>query len=908
LTIPEGLKITPWLAQYKKWKAEYPGAVLLFRMGDFYELFFDDARTASAVLDIALTSRDSEKNIPMAGIPHHALSMYLGRLVKAGHRVAICDQVGESDGRNIVERRVVRVVTPGTYVPEESGSGGDAGHLAAILPVKDREKLKFAVALLSAETGRLEAGTLSQNEAAAFLSAFAPGEVLCPAGLKTENLPPALRSLPLLPQPNESFKTSVAAARLKAALSSPRLEGYGIAEDDPCVGAAWAVLDYLSSTQFSAVRHVLRVTPLRPSDHMYLDEAAQKNLELIPGGSAADNSLFSTLNRCRTPMGRRSLRDWLLRPLLDIGAIAKRQNYIGCLVSDAPLREELQDLLSGCRDVERCLSRLSLGAGTPRDLGGIRDTLRLLPGLRALPFAEPLAEVLRAVPKLDPLAEYLDGALEENLPRALGAGAAVKSSFNEELASWRGISENGEAWLRDYLEKERAATGNPRLKSGYNRVFGYYLEVGRAGLETLPPRYERRQTLANAERFVTPELREFQDKMSRSEGETARIEAELFREILEYTIGNGLNLQLLGHLLGLLDCAASLARVAWERNYTKPRVDAGTGLLIRGGRHPVLEAALADSSFVPNDVTLGEIFSGSDPDSGGPPEAGAGEAPKDEEPKDADLNENDGARIVILTGPNMAGKSTWLRMAALLTVMAQAGSWIPAEEAAIGLVDRVFTRIGARDDLARGNSTFMVEMLETANILNNVTERSLVILDEIGRGTSTWDGMSIAWAVLEHLHRDCAAAVRGTPPRVLFATHYHELTCLEERLSGIRNCSMAVSEGAGGILFLHQVVRRPADRSYGIEVARLAGLPKSVLRRAFELLELFEREGFERSAVPAPLPLTHLREQLSLFPTDKDAVVEELADLDLDNLTPMRAMEVLYKLREKSKKALRRES
>jgi DNA mismatch repair protein MutS len=862
LTIPDGLKLTPWLAQYKKWKAEYPGALLLFRMGDFYELFFDDARVASAILDIALTRRDSEKNIPMAGVPHHALSLYLGRLIKAGHRVAICEQTGESDGRNIVERRVVRVVTPGTYVPEEdTGEGG--GRLAALLPARD----SLAVALLSTETGRLEAGTLPRDEAAALLSAFAPGETLLPAGAKAETLPPALRGLALLPRPNELFRTSVAAARLKEALSAARLEGYGVSEDDPCVGPAWAVLEYLSSTQFSAVRHVLRITPLRASGRMLLDEAAQRNLEITPGPSAgpsgADNSLFSVLNRCRTPMGRRTLREWLLRPLLDLAAIARRQDCVGCLVADPPLRENLEDLLAGCRDVERALSRLSLETGVPRDLGAVRDTLRLLPRLRGFPFAEPLAELQRALPDLAPLSDFLEGALEEDLPRALGAGATVRSGFREELASWREAGENGEAWLDDYLKKERAATGNPRLRAGYNRVFGYYLETSR-GIETVPPHYERRQTLANAERYITPELRDFQDKMLRSEGEIARVEAELFREIAGRVIENGVNLQLLGRLLGVLDCSASLARAAWERGYTKPVVDAGTGLLIRGGRHPVLETA-ADGPFVPNDAALGV-----------PPE---------------------NARIVILTGPNMAGKSTWLRMTALLSIMAQAGSWIPAEEARIGLVDRVFTRIGARDDLARGNSTFMVEMLETADILNNVTPRSLVILDEIGRGTSTWDGMSIAWAVLEHLHGLDPA------PRVLFATHYHELTCLEERLSGVRNCSMAVAEGSDGVLFLHQVKRGPADRSYGIEVARLAGLPKPVLRRAFELLELFEREGFDRSAVPPSLPLAHLRGQLTLFPVEGDAVIEELAELDVDNLTPMRAMEVLYKLKEKSGRA-----
>ncbi|MDR2136731.1 MAG: DNA mismatch repair protein MutS, partial [Synergistaceae bacterium] len=493
-------------------------------------------------------------------------------------------------------------------------------------------------------------------------------------------------------------------------------------------------------------------------------------------------------------------------------------------------------------------------------------------------------------------AKLLDDGLEENLPRALGLGPVVRSSFNEELASWRSVGENGEAWLAEYLEKERAATGSSRLKTGYNKVFGYYLEIGRTGLETLPPYYERRQTLVNAERFVTPELREFQEKMERSEGEIARIESELCRDLVERVIACALDLQLLGRLLGLLDCVGSFSRVARERGYVKPRVNGSRGLEIRGGRHPVLETTLSDSSFVPNDVMLGTAREKKDEkDEKDEKEDG------EREHKEENQNENN-ARIIILTGPNMAGKSTWLRMTALLAIMAQAGSWIPAESAAIGLVDRVFTRIGARDDLVRGNSTFMVEMLETANILNNVTDRSLVILDEVGRGTSTWDGMSIAWAILEYLHHDCEASLRSESPRVLFATHYHELTCLEERLKGVKNYSMAVAEGSEGILFLHQVTPCPADRSYGIEVARLAGLPKSVLRRAFELLELFEREGFERSSIPDPLPLARLHEQLTLFSPEADAVVEELADLEVDNLTPMRAMEILYKLKAKSRR------
>ena len=832
MTIPNDVKITPWLDQYREFKAQYPDALLLFRMGDFYELFFDDARTAASVLDIALTARDSGKKIPMAGVPHHALNLYLDRLIKAGYRAAICEQIGEPPAKGIVERRVIRVVTQGTYVPEESGDSALNAHLAAVLPLKGG---RIALAFLSVDTGRLEAGTLAERDAAALFPAFAPGEVLYPSNFREKNLPGFLRdggAYALRPAAPELFKTENAVGRLASTLKTGRLAGFGIREDDPCVGPAWAALDYLSATQFSAVHHVLKITPLRALGRMGLDAATLRNLELVPetaaNGAGGGLSLFSCLDDCRTPMGRRTLREWILRPLMDVQAIERRQSAIGALMDAPSDLARLQDLLAGTRDLERAVSRLSLGVGTPRDLGAIRDTLRFLPDLLSLSFPEPLSGLFRSFPDLSGLRAYLDNALEEDLPRALGQGPVVRSSFSEELASWRDVSEKGEAWLNDYLERERAASGSPRLKAGYNRAFGYYLEIGKLGLVNIPSHFERRQTLVNAERYVTPELREFQERMERGEGETARIEAELYQGIVERVTGEGEALQMAGRLLGILDCAASGAAVARKRNYARPVVDESARLEIRGGRHPVLEAALTDSQFVPNDVTLG------------------GE---------------DGARIVILTGPNMAGKSTWLRMTALIAIMAQAGLWVPAEGARLGLVDRVFTRIGARDELARGSSTFMVEMLETANILNNVTDRSLVVLDEVGRGTATWDGMSIAWAVLEHL-QSCSRA------RALFATHYHELTCLEDRLSGVKNYSMAVTEGTEGILFLHQVVPGPADRSYGIEVARLAGLPDSVLRRAFELLETFEKEGFERADIPAPLPQKALRRQLLLFPEE----------------------------------------
>ena len=854
--IPSDIKMTPWLEQYKVFKDEYPDCLLLFRMGDFYEIFFDDARKAAATLDIALTARDQDKKIPMAGLPHHALNSYLGRLIKAGYRVAICEQVGEV-GKGIVERKVIRVVTPGTYVPEEAA--GESAHLAAVWPMKQN---LVAMALLSVNTGQLEAGTLNEREASAQLMAFAPGEVLYPSNIK--KLPAFLRDYNLRESSQENFKISNAAIRLKNALRCKKLEAFGISEDDPCTGPAWATLEYLSATQFSSLNEVLKLSPLLVKNRMSLDSAAQRNLELIPEVSGDSVSLLTCLDCCRTPMGRRTLRDWILRPLMDIEGIKRRQNSIGVFVKAGDDRVKLADLLAGSRDIERALSRIALGTNNPTDLGAIRDTLRLIPDIKQVTLPEPVNNLLKTFPNLEDLSSYLENSLEENLPRILGTGQVIRSSFNEELSELRNSSTRGEEWLEKYLEGERQATSTPKLKTGYNSAFGYYLEAGKAGLTVQPSNYKLTQTLVNAKRYTTPELKDFEARMKNSGAEIFKLESSLYQTVINRVTDFSKELQLTGRLLGLLDCSISCADVALKRNYSCPTVDDSNVIELKGARHPVIENELQEASFVPNDVTI-----------------------------------NSEGRVIILTGPNMAGKSTWLRMTALLTIMAQAGLWVPAESARLGIVDRVFTRIGARDDLVRGSSTFMIEMLETANILNNVTDRSLVILDEVGRGTATWDGMSIAWAVLEYLHGASKA-------RVLFATHYHELTCLEERLNGVKNFSMSVNEGKDGILFLHQVQEGAADRSYGIEVARLAGLPDVVLRRAFELMEIFENENstkIDHKKISPPLPQIALKRQILLFSPETDAIVEELASLDIDNMTPLQALKLLNKLHKKAKEA-----
>ena len=547
---------------------------------------------------------------------------------------------------------------------------------------------------------------------------------------------------------------------------------------------------------------------------------------------------------------------------MDVQAIGKRQKYIGVLVSSPRECSELQDLLSGTRDIERSLSRLALGSGNPTDLGAIRDTLRIIPSIKSISFNQPLSELLEALPDVSELSGYLENALEERLPRQMGTWSVIKSSFNDELFSLREMSKKGEQWLAEYVERERKVTNTPKLKSGYTNAYGYYLETGKGGLSFQPDYFKQTQTLVSAVRYTTPELKNFESRMKNSESEISRIESELYKQVINRTLEKSKDLQLVSRLLGILDCSASSAEIARKRGYSCPVVDDSDLIEIKAGRHPVIENELRESGFVPNDVRL------------------------DRE-----------SRVIILTGPNMAGKSTWLRMTALIAIMSQAGMWVPAESARVGLVDRVFTRIGARDDLVRGSSTFMVEMLETANILNNVTDRSLIILDEVGRGTATYDGMSIAWAVLEYLQG-------ASKSRVLFATHYHELTCLEDRLEGVKNYSMTVSEGKEGIMFLHQVVPGPAGRSYGIEVARIAGLPDVVLRRSFELLEIFEREGLEAKEIPAPLPQAALKRQIMMLSPESDAIIEELSEIDTNNITPMEALNILTKFRDKSRAAL----
>ena len=857
MELPQGTKITPMLEQYIYWKEQYPDSLLFFRMGDFYEMFFEDAQTASSVLDIALTSRsrESENAIPMAGVPFHSVDSYLGRLVAAGHRVAICEQVTVPDGKTLVKREVTRLVTPGTWLSDSSESDGN---LAACF----FDGKNVSLALLTTATGTLKAGTFNAEEASSLLCSFRPDEILIRKGQgnSLSEIFPDQNRHNIVEREKGEFDPRTGSEWLCRKWGIASLNCMGIDDRDPAAGASAAVLRYLEETQFSQALHVTGITPVMPAQSLILDRNTVNNLELT---EPSDISLFSVLNRCRTAMGRRTLKEWILSPLQDIGAIEQRQDSIEDLVYDNSTRGELQRRLSSCGDMEKAISRLNLKMGSPSDLVTIRETLRVLPVLiNLMANKDRLKSWTRDVDDLEELFMLLGSSISETVPRFVRDGGVIKEGYDKDLDEWRDKAAHSSEWLHRFEENERQRTGIKNLKAGVNKVFGYYIEIPKGGLNRAPAEYIRKQTLVNAERFITEELKIFEKEMFRSEEYILSLEERIYSEIVESVLLKSQEILKAAKFIAAADLFSSLAEVASERRYVRPAMEMGTDFIVKNGRHPVIEVMLGNRPFTPNDLSLSMVS---------------------------------GQRIAIITGPNMAGKSTYLRMAALIAIMAHMGSFVPAESARIGIIDRVFTRIGARDELARGQSTFMVEMVETANILRNATDRSLVILDEVGRGTSTYDGLSIAWSVIEYLQGQ-----EGRRSAVLFATHYHELTKLAEKLPGVTNLSMAVEEGKDGVTFLHKVVEAPSDRSYGIEVARLAGVPSLVLRRSKELLAGFEASSNEqKSALPA-----NEESQMKLFDVGHEAILEELAASDPDEMTPMEALQVVYRLRKESRKVL----
>lgn len=845
-TMPE--KMTPMLEQYFYWKKKYPQCILFFRMGDFFECFYDDARLISRELDLALTARDVNKNLPMAGVPHHAVDQYAARLIEKGYKIALCEQMTPPDGRTLVERQVVKILTPGTFIPEE---GALNAALASLIIDGDR----WTVGFLTPSASSVQVGIFAPEEARSVMMSFSPREILIPRGKNYEKKLDFRSQCSLTETSAEDFDPDMGLSRLCHLWEINSLEGFGLERGDPRIGAACALVTYSEETSFSKAAHIRGITKIMPEGYMHLDWNTQTNLDLWNG----DDSLFRCLDLCSTSFGKKMMRDWIARPLCDIEKINSRFDAVQTLCRRADLSADLSEQLLKCHDVERAVARLHMKSSNPRDLGAIRDTLDVHPEIyTALEGLCPQA-ALPEPDRLRDLRDLLDRSLLPELPRSLGLGALAAPGFDAELDQWRSLGDSGDRWLEEFAARERERLGTAKLKVGYNKIFGYYVEISRVTLNdlTLPDEYTRKQTLVNAERFITPELKEYEERRLHADIKIAEIEQRIFDELTAACLERTADIQRLGEALARLDVFNSFAAAALRRGYRRPEMTDGRRLEIREGRHPMVELALRGQPCIPNDLTM-------------------------------DLSR----RTALVTGPNMAGKSTYLRMAAVLQIMAQAGSFIPAASAVLPLTDRVFTRIGAHDELAKGNSTFMVEMMETSNILHNVTSRSLVILDEIGRGTSTYDGMSIAWAVIEFLHSQC-----GVEPFVLFATHYHELTELEKSMPGLFNLSMTVEETDEGVRFLHKVSSGPADRSYGIEVARIAGLPRKVLKRAREILERLEREQIsERGAVALPL------QQVSLFDLKGDAFIEEVASLDPDQMSPRQALEEIYRLAARAKK------
>jgi len=852
---------TPIRRQYLAIKRQVPDALLLFRLGDFYELFDEDAEIASRVLDIALTSRDLGRGqrVPMAGIPAHAAEPYIARLVAAGYRVALCDQIGTPDGRHLVERRITRVVTPGTVTEPAMLDAKRNTYVAALLLVETRAGLAYAE-LSTGEFAATEMTAAGADELVAAvereLLRIAPAELVVPPSQR-EQLPDVGAVVTVSDE--RAWREQVAREALQEHFGVASLASFGLDERPAALRAAGALLQYLRETQAGNLPQLDDLTVYRADAFMALDAATRRNLELLQtvrGGR--DSALVDVLDRTRTPMGARLLRRWLGQPLLDVRAISERQERVAALVEETLARVQLAALLAEVADLERLANRVLTGRVTPRELRTLGRSIAVLPQLAEVVRRRDELAPVATFPDLRAVAESIERALVDDPPPGLGQGQVIRPGFAPELDELRERAQAAREWIASLEQRERERTGIRSLKVGYNKVFGYYIEVSHANRHLVPADYQRKQTLVGAERYVTPELKEYEQLVLHAEERMAALEEDIYRRLVGEIAAYAPQIRRAAQQVAELDVYRSLAEVAVERRYCRPVVDDSTLLEIVGGRHPVVETVIEPGRYVPNDTRL----------------------------------DTDEEQIVILTGPNMAGKSTYLRQVALIVLLAQIGSFVPAERARIGLVDRIFTRIGAQDDIASGQSTFMVEMVETATILRQATRRSLVVLDEVGRGTSTYDGLAIARAVVEYLHNHPRLGCR-----TLFATHYHELTELERVLPRVRNYRMDVLEEGDRVVFLHRVVRGGADKSYGIHVAQLAGLPQAVVRRAREILaELEAGRAGERSrrrrAMATEVPVTV---QLTLFGTPHP-VVERLAALELDALTPLEALTILYEL------------
>ncbi|MBN2377698.1 MAG: DNA mismatch repair protein MutS [Sedimentisphaerales bacterium] len=872
-------KLTPAMRQYHYFKSQYPDSILFFRMGDFYETFYDDAKTCSRVLGIALTSRSKgDSAIALAGVPYHAVNSYLNKMIKAGFKVAICEQVEDaSQAKGIVKRDVVRLVTPGTLTEEALLDERSGNFLAAVClgrslsgkSTRGKIRKEFAgIAWVELSTGQFYAQQVEARFLMDELVRLRPAE--CLVSEEPESIPKnfadqldELTGAIVTKRPGWVFDPHQGHQTLKKHFGTTTLEGFGFDDADCGIAAAGAVLEYLIETQKTALGHISQLRKISREKFLQLDQTTLRSLEIertIRDNTTA-GSLLHSLDKTLTAMGARKLRNWLCYPLNDLAQIEFRQDAVAELVAADDIRDELRRLLSNITDIERITARVSTGRASPRDLLSLGQALRQLPRLKtALDrcTADMLVRLAQQTDCLEKIADLIESAINPDAPLTCRDGGVIRTGYHEQVDHLRSLCHDGQSWLAQYQKQLVEQTRIPTLKVGFNKVFGYYVEVTHAQTEKVPPDFVRKQTLKNAERYITEELKRYESEVLTAQQRARELEDTLFQEIRTKVAAQILHLQQVADAVARIDVLVALAHNARHHNYCRPQMQQEKSLEIIDGRHPVLDFSLA-SQFVPNDVQLG----------------------------------NNHADLAIITGPNMSGKSTYIRQTALLVIMAQMGSFIPAKSACLGLVDRIFTRIGASDELSRGQSTFMVEMIETANIVNNATERSLVILDEVGRGTSTYDGLALAWAITEYI-------ATGIKCCTLFATHYHEITELADLLKNVENFNVAVREWKDEVVFLHKIIPGRTDKSYGIHVARLAGIPNGIVKRSNEILQELE-STFAREAHAPQLagPLADQSDgQLLLFDAaPPDPMLEKLREVDLNNLTPLQAINLLNEIK-----------
>lgn len=868
------MSASPMMQQYHDAKQAAGDALLLFRMGDFYELFFDDAKTAARLLGLSLTSRDKGENpIPMAGFPHHQLDGYLSKIIAAGMRAAVCDQVEDArQAKGLVKRDITRIVSRGTITDDTLLDPQSSNFLLSIVGGP-----RCGLAWIDVSTGLFAATVVPAEKLLDELARLAPVEIL--VSDDAEQLPKQwTEGIVVTVRPAWAFGRDAAVKALAKRFSTHSLEGFGFVDssdqDGPALQAAGAILDYLQETQKSSLAHVDRLLPHQQGKCLDIDEATRRSLEITQSmrDGKREGSLLGVIDRTVTSMGARLLGDWLANPLTDVDRINARLDAVAEFHAEPSLTSALREALGSIYDVQRLLARVTTGRASPRDLSFVARTLATLPKVKAKLAGRKADRLLQLESRIDLCPEVrsrLEAALEDDCPLAIRDGGFIRAGFHAELDQQRDLMRGGKQWIAEYQAQAIEQTGISSMKVGFNKVFGYYLEVTHAHRDKVPAEFVRKQTLKNAERYITPELKEHEEKVLAAEERSKDLEYELFVELRETVAEATSRLQATADALAEIDVLCSLAELARARHYRRPEIVDRPVLEIVEGRHPVLDITEDEGTFVPNDTRC----------AGG---RGKGESGAEE-------GQGDGS-LLLITGPNMAGKSTYIRQVALIALLGQMGSFVPASKATLGIADRIFARVGASDDLARGRSTFMVEMTETARILNTATQRSLVILDEIGRGTSTYDGLSLAWAVVEHLHNAIGC-------RTLFATHYHELTDLADTLSGVANLNVAVKEWEGKVVFLHRIVPGAADKSYGIHVAELAGVPREVNQRAVDILAQLEEqhqpseEGMRKAKQGANLNGHHL--QMTLFETVDHPLLEEIRGTDLSTLTPLEVQQLV---------------